>query len=173
MTADRVSDYLRQWRRERPDLDVAPMGVVGRITRAEELLSRGTRAYFAEHGLQTGEFDVLATLRRAGGSCTLTPGRLAESTMTSSAAITHRLGRLEAKGLLERRTDPANRRQVLVALSDRGRALVDEVVEGHVANERRLLAVLSAQEQQQLAGLLERFLAASGDTSREDGSHPG
>lgn len=165
---DRVSDYLAQWRRERPDLDPAPMGVVGRLTRANEVVGRALAAYFAEHGLQRGEFDVLATLRRSGPPYTLTPGRLAESTMISSAAITNRLTRLEDKGLLVRRTDPSNRRNVLVALTDEGLELVDRLVEGHLENERRVLAPLTAQEQARLAGLLERFLAGSGDASRAD-----
>lgn len=165
---DRVSDYLAQWRRERPDLDPAPMGVVGRLTRANEVVGRALTAYFAEHGLQRGEFDVLATLRRSGPPHTLTPGRLAESTMISSAAITNRLTRLEDKGLLVRRTDPSNRRNVLVALTPEGLELVDRLVEGHLENERRVLAPLTAQEQAELAGLLERFLAGSGDTSRAD-----
>lgn len=169
MGRDRVSDYLEQWRRERPDLDPAPMGVVGRLSRAHELISRATRTYFADHGLQAGEFDVLATLRRSGVPFTMTPGELAESTMVSSAAITNRLSRLEAKGLLLRRTDPSNRRNVLVALTDDGLALVDGVVEGHLENERRLLAPLVPEEQERLAILLERFLAGSGDGSHTDG----
>lgn len=167
--ADRVSDYLQQWREARPDLDVGPMGVVGRISRANELAGRATRAYFSSHGLQAGEFDVLATLRRSGAPFTLTPGELAESTMVSSAAITNRLSRLETKGLLRRRTDPDNRRNVLVALTKDGLDLVEQVVEGHLENERRLLAPLTPQEQTQLADLLERFLAGSGDGSRASG----
>lgn len=165
--ADRVSDYLEQWRRERPDLDVSPMGVVGRMSRVHEIVSRSTRAYFAQHGLQPGEFDVLATLRRAGRPFTLTPGELARSTMVTNAAMTNRLTRLEDKGLLSRHTDVGNRRSVLVTLSDEGLALVDKIVAGHLENERALLAPLSEDEQQQLAGLLERFLAGSGDLSTD------
>ncbi|WP_321573368.1 MarR family winged helix-turn-helix transcriptional regulator [Georgenia subflava] len=163
--ADRVSDYLEQWRRERPDLDAAPMGIVGRIARAQELIARSTRAYFAAHDLQSGEFDVLATLRRAGKPFTLTPGSLARSTMVTNAAMTNRLARLEDKGLLARRTDTENRRSVLVTLTPEGLALVDEVVVGHLENERALLAPLRPSEQRQLAGLLERFLEGSGDSS--------
>lgn len=162
---DRVSDYLAQWRRERPDLDPAPMGVVGRLSRAGELVGRLTRVYLAKHGLQAGEFDVLATLRRSGSPFTLMPGELAQSTMISSAAMTNRLSRLEAKGLLLRRTDPSNRRNVLVALTDEGLALVDDIVAGHLENERQFLSPLTPEEQEQLASLLERFLAGSGDAS--------
>lgn len=164
--ADRISDFLAQWARERPDLEVSPMGVVGRLGRASELLSRGIQDYFAEHGLQAGQFDVLATLRRAGSPHTLTPGELADSTMRSQAAMTNRLSGLEAKGLIERRTDPDNRRSVLVTLTDEGLSLVDCVVEGHMDNERALLAPLSRAEQARLAGLLEKLLAGHGDVSQ-------
>lgn len=163
---DRVSDFLAQWARERPDLDVSPMGVIGRLARSSELMSRGLQEYFAEHDLQHGQFDVLATLRRSGPPFTLTPGELADSTMRSQAAMTHRLAGLEAKGLLERRTDPANRRSVLVSLTEEGLALVDRIVAGHVDNERRLLAPLTSAEQDRLAALLEKLLAGTGDIAR-------
>lgn len=144
------------------------MGVVGRLGRASELLSRGIQNYFDEHGLQAGQFDVLATLRRAGRPHTLTPGELADSTMRSQAAMTNRLAGLEAKGLIRRRTDPDNRRSVLVSLTDEGLELVDRIVEGHMANERALLAPLSRSEQTRLAGLLEKLLTGHGDVSRRD-----
>lgn len=164
---DRVSDFLAQWAAERPDLDVTPMGVIGRLARASELMSRGIQAYFVEHGLQQGQFDVLATLRRSGRPFTLTPGALADSTMRSQAAMTNRLAGLEAKGLIERKMDPDNRRSVLVSLTDEGLELVDRVVTGHVENERELLAPLSGAEQERLAGLLEKLLAGSGDIARD------
>lgn len=164
--ADRVADYLAQWHTVRPDLDVSPMGIAGRISRADEVLDRAIQDNFRTHGLHRGEFDTLATLRRSGEPFTLTPGELARSSMITGAAMTNRLQRLEDKGLLERSTDPTNRRSVLVRLTDAGLALVDEAVVSHVAMERELLdAALTAREQRQLAGLLERLLEGSGDTS--------
>lgn len=162
---DRVTDFLEQWRRERPDLDTSPMGVVGRLSRAEQLVSRELRSYFATHDLEPGEFDVLATLRRSGPPYTLTPGGLASSSMVTAAAVTNRLNRLERKGLVRRETDPDNRRTVLVTLTDEGRTLVDRVVAGHLDNEQRLLAPLSEKERAQLARLLARLLEGHGDVS--------
>ena len=165
MERDRVSDYLAQWRSVRPDLDVTPMGVLGRLARTNELAARATRVYFASHGLQPWEFDVLAALRRSGPPFTLTPGRLAESTMVSAAAITHRLTALETRGLLTRRTNPHDRRNVLVALTDPGRDLVDKVVTGHLDTEQTILNALNNQDQNHLAQILERLLAGNGDVS--------
>lgn len=167
--ADRVSDFLAQWARERPDLDTTPMGVIGRLSRVDEIAGRTLQATFQQFGLHRGEFDTLATLRRSGSPFTLTPGELAASSMVTGAAMTHRLQRLEDKGLLERTMDPSSRRRVLVRLTDPGRELVDEVVVPHVRAEQELLdARLTRTQQAQLAKLLERFLENSGDISAPD-----
>lgn len=162
---DRVSDFLNQWHRERPDLDVSPMGIHGRIKRAAEILERGQRDHFAEKGLKHSEFDVLATLRRSGAPFQLTPKDLVAATMSSGATVTNRLSELESRGLLTRHTDPTNRREVIVTLTDEGRATVDEVVVGHLATEERQLDGLTASDREQLASLLQKLLAANGDTA--------
>ena len=165
---DHVDTVLAQWAAARPDLDAAPMGVVGRISRAARLLERGVDEVLEEHDLGGGLFDIVATLRRSGPPYRLTPGALVQSSMVTSGAVTARLDRLVEKGLVTRETDPANRRSVLVTLTARGRRLVDRAVEAHVANEAALLSGLSARERDQLAGLLRRLLVTLGDG--EDGS---
>jgi DNA-binding MarR family transcriptional regulator len=139
------------------------MGVVGRIQRASRLLERGLSEYFATRGLQTWEFDLLATLLRSGPPYQLTAGDLAATSMITSGAITNRIDRLEARSLVSRQTDPTNRRSVLIALTDLGRELVDGVMSGHVANEVRLIGALRPDEQEQLANLLRTMLTALGD----------
>ncbi|WP_052668781.1 MarR family winged helix-turn-helix transcriptional regulator [Nitriliruptor alkaliphilus] len=166
---DAVDRIVAQWRTERPDIDPSPMDVVGRISRAARLLGEGLDEVFAEHGLQRGEFDILATLRRAGAPYRLTPGGLVGSTMVTSGAITNRVDRLVAKGLVSRETDPNNRRSVLITLTEQGRELVDAAVEDHVVNEQRLLAPLDASERGQLADLLRRLLVGLGDVPDEPG----
>jgi DNA-binding MarR family transcriptional regulator len=165
MPEDAVDVILSQWAEVRPDLDAAPMGVVGRLSRASRLLERGLTPVFAEHGLQPGEFDILATLRRAAGSLGVGAGALASSAMVTSGAITNRIDRLVAKGLVTRDLDPTNRRAVRIALTPAGRQLVDRAVVEHVANERRLLAGLDPEGQEQLAALLKRLLVGMGDTA--------
>ena len=160
---DHVDRVLEQWRTERPDLTADPMGVVGRIQRASRLLERGLSENFARHGLQLWEFDILATLRRAGPPYRLTAGALSDSAMVTSGAITNRIDRLEARGLVTRETDPENRRQVSITLTEEERGLVDDVLVGRVANEDRLLASLSAAEQRRLAALLRTLLIGLGD----------
>jgi DNA-binding MarR family transcriptional regulator len=159
---DAVDVILEQWRAERPDLDPGPMGVFGRLSRASRQLDRRLQENFARFDLQHWEFDVLATLRRSGAPYRLTAGGLVASSMVTSGAITNRIDRLVARGLVDRQVDPANRRSVLVTLTAAGLALVDEAVTAHVRHEESLLAGLSADDRTQLIGLL-RTLSRSLD----------
>jgi DNA-binding MarR family transcriptional regulator len=155
---DLVDEILDQWKRERPDLDCEPMAVFGRLSRLDRVSNAAIEARLGEHGLSRGEFDVLATLRRSGEPYTLAPTALARLMMLSSAAMTNRIDRLEAAGLVERRPDPGDRRGVLVALTPDGERVVDAAVADHIENERRLLEPLSAEEQQTLNALLRKLL---------------
>ncbi|MFD0536210.1 MarR family winged helix-turn-helix transcriptional regulator [Actinomadura luteofluorescens] len=117
MERDAVDRIVEQWARARPDLDASPMRVLGRLSRLTRIAERELKALFAEFGLERGEFDVLATLRRADSPGGITAGTLARSSMVTSGAVTNRLDRLVAKGYVTRDLDPANRRTVLVALT--------------------------------------------------------
>ncbi|WP_298322207.1 MarR family transcriptional regulator [Haloactinopolyspora sp.] len=162
---DSVDVYLQQWRTQRPDIDPSPMGIIGRISRAQLFLGRELQKNFAAHGLQSYEFDILATLRRSGPPFRLTAGDLVKTSMVTSGAITHRIDRLAAKELVTRETDPANRRSVLITLTDQGRRLVDDVVVHHVDREMQLLSGLDEDEREQLAALLRKLLLGLGDTA--------
>ena len=139
---DDVDRHIAQWRTERPDLPLDAMATFGRLGRLMGLAAPAIEAVFARHGLTTGEFDGLAALRRSGDPVTLTPTVLARAMMLSPAAMTNRLDRLEAAGLVSRALDPANRRRMRVALTARGHEVVDAAVTDHVANEEHLLSVL-------------------------------
>lgn len=154
---DHVGRILEQWRVERPDLDTSPMGVIGRLHRLAARLDAELRPVFAEAGLGDGDFDVLASLRRAGAPYELTPGELGASTMVTSGAVTKRVDRLIAAGLVERHVCADDARSRRIRLTDEGLALVDDLVERHVANEHRLLAGLSDRERTRLAHLLEAW----------------
>jgi DNA-binding MarR family transcriptional regulator len=159
--ADRAAGAVAQWRRERPDLDPAPMAVLGRLAEAALLVQRDRlEPLFARFGINGGEFDVLASLRRSGGGYALTPTALCAATMLSSGGMTDRLDRLEKAGLIERRRHPTDRRGTLVALTRRGFALVEKAVAAHLENERAVLAGLAKAEQKQLAALLAKLIAS-------------
>jgi DNA-binding MarR family transcriptional regulator len=160
VSSDAVDAILEQWRRERPDLDPGPMGVFGRISRIHALVQESIESVFRRHGLTGADFDVLATLRRAGAPYRLTPTALGRSMMVSSGGTTKRLDRLEGRGLVRRSRDPADRRGTLVSLTAKGRAAVDLLVAEHVHNEQRLLETLTAEQRRQLAELLRVLLLA-------------
>lgn len=159
---DHVARIQAQWRRERPELDVGPLGIVGRLHRLADALNVELRALFAEAGLSDGDFDVIASLRRAGEPFALTPGELAATTMVTSGAVTKRVDRLEAQGYVTRTVSSEDGRSRTIALTAEGRALIDDLFPRHVDNERRLLAGLSADEQVELARLLEKWGRALG-----------
>ncbi|WP_174019748.1 MarR family winged helix-turn-helix transcriptional regulator [Agrobacterium fabrum] len=155
---DHVDHILAQWRKERPDLDVGPMGLLGRLHRLSTYLGREVEAVLLKHGLSSSAFDVLATLRRAGSPYQLSPGDLLAMTMVSSGTMTNRIDQLEKAGLVERIHNPQDRRSVLISLTERGFAIVEEAVSAHVDNQHRLVAHLSEEERDTLDGLLKRFL---------------
>jgi DNA-binding MarR family transcriptional regulator len=154
---DGVDAILEQWRRERPDLDMSPIGVIGRISRLCREIERRLEPVYAASGLEPGWYDVLATLRRAGPPYQLRPSDFAATLMLTSSGTTKRLDRLEAAGHITRRPDPTDRRSVLITLTPKGRRLVDKAAASHTANEHHILSGLTAAEQRQLADLLRNL----------------
>ncbi|WGS18070.1 MULTISPECIES: MarR family transcriptional regulator [unclassified Bradyrhizobium] len=156
---DRAARAIEEWKRERPDLNGLPMMVFGRLAEAAHSVAHNhLRPFLLTNGFQPAEFDVLATLRRAGAPYGLTPTALYDATMVTSGAMTGRIDRLEKAGLVERQSDPADRRGTIVALTKKGFAMIDKVIALHVENERRLLSGLSRKEQETLAGLLGKLI---------------
>jgi len=151
---DGVDLILEQWRRERPELDPSPIGVIGRISRLARELEQRLEPVYREHGLEAGWHDVLATLRRSGPPYRLRPSEFTGALMLTSSGTTKRLDRLEQAGLIAREPDPDDRRGTLISLTSAGRELIDATTEAHLANERRLLSALTEAEQHQLADLL-------------------
>ncbi|WP_291044996.1 MarR family transcriptional regulator [Herbiconiux sp.] len=157
---DRVARIQEEWRRERPDLDVSPQGVIGRLHRLAGALTAELVAVYERHGLGEGEFDVLATLRRSGPPFERAPGELAEHTMVTTGAMSKRIDRLEAAGLVRRRAaGPADGRRRVVSLTPAGRELIDAAFSEHMANEARLVAELDPADRADLERILGRWLA--------------
>lgn len=159
---DRVARIQAEWHRERPDLDVSPQAVIGRLHRLADHLTTELTTVYGAHGLGEGEFDVLATLRRAGAPYERVAGELAQHTMVTTGALTKRVDRLEQAGLVARRRSATDGRARVVALTAAGREVIDAAFTDHMANEHRLVAPLTAAERDQLAGLLTRWIAATG-----------
>ncbi|MEE9389461.1 MAG: MarR family transcriptional regulator [Paracoccaceae bacterium] len=157
---DRAATATAQWRQEIPGHDYGPMEVLGRLAEVAQVINQThLTPVFARFGLQPGEFDVLATLRRSGAPYRLSPTQLFKATMMSSGGMTARLDRLETAGLVMRSPCPKDRRSTQVGLTAKGTALVEQALLAHLENETRLTAALTKAEQQQLGQLLARLLA--------------
>lgn len=154
---DHVDRILAQWRTARPGLDVSPMAVIGRLSRAAAVVDGRLAGTFASHGIDAGTFDVLATLARQGEPFRITPAELAADAMITSSAVAQRLNRLDRLGLVIREPNPDDGRGKFVRLTDAGRALLDAVLPDHLTTEREILAPLTAAERSTLAGLLSKL----------------
>jgi DNA-binding MarR family transcriptional regulator len=155
-----VDTVLEQWNQEKPDLDVASMGLTGRLKRIGRLLEREMERVFNEHGLTLANFDVLATLRRSGSPYRLSPGELLQKTMVTSGTMTHRVDQLTKARLVQRVKNPDDGRSVLIELTQSGLKLIDSAVIHHVANLDRLTDSLNENEFLKLDRLLEKYLSA-------------
>ncbi|MCZ1011697.1 MarR family winged helix-turn-helix transcriptional regulator [Streptomyces lydicus] len=160
MQPDSIAAIVDQWKRERPELDATPMLVVGRLFRLADTLDQRLRPPFAAADLGSGDFDVIAALRRSGAPHSLSAGELSRTVLVTTGAISKRVDRLEARGLVSRSVAEADSRGRLITLTAEGVELADELIAVHLDNQRRLLAGLDGDEQSQLAGLLERLTSA-------------
>ncbi|OFL65345.1 MULTISPECIES: MarR family winged helix-turn-helix transcriptional regulator [unclassified Brevibacterium] len=159
---DEVDRIVSEWQRERPDLDVAPMEVVSRVSRLAKLLDRARKDIFASHGLDVWSFDVLSSLRRAGSPYQLSPSKLTEQMMVTSGTMTNRIDRLVSAGLVTRSPDPGDRRGVRVQLTEDGLARVDGAMLDFLEREHELMSSMSGTQTRRLADLL-RTMSASFD----------
>ncbi|MCY0967052.1 MarR family winged helix-turn-helix transcriptional regulator [Parathalassolituus penaei] len=152
-------DFIQsQWLREKPSLDTRSMGLVGRMYRLQHLIRDEIDECHKAFGLRSGEFDVLATLLRAGEPWCLTPTALFQAAMLSSGAMTNRLNRLEEAGLIRREAAPDDRRSLLVILTAEGKEKIDQAIEAHVATLDRVTSILSEQQTQHMDQLLKDWL---------------
>ncbi|NBE54081.1 MarR family winged helix-turn-helix transcriptional regulator [Streptomyces boluensis] len=160
---DAVEAVLDQWRRECPELDFSPVGVVGRIMRLSRLWDKEIKGFLAQHGLEPGEFDILSTLRRSGAPYELTAGTFLKASLVTTGAITLRVDRMAAKNLVTRVPDAVDRRSVRIRLTPEGLEVIDRVLPLHLANEARLLRGLDADGRTELAATLAELLTSYGD----------
>lgn len=152
---DRATQAKVQWEKELPSLDMDPMVLIGRLAEVQHLMAENLLGpVFASYGLKRGEFDVLATLRRAGAPYALTPTQLYQSTMVSSGGMTARVDRLERNGYIERKPHPTDRRGLMVALAPKGKKLIEEMMPTYVQAQHGAVSSLTAPQQKTLSALL-------------------
>ena len=162
---DSVAQLLSEWARERPDIDTAPVGLVARVIRIAALVTRSAERWLAPLGLTWESFSLIVTLRRVGQPFRLRPLELLQDSLLSSGAMTNRIDRVEAMGLVVRLRDPNDRRGVIVQLTPEGRKLADKAFEVHVTELKTLLKGLPATDRKALAKLLSGWLSELEETT--------
>lgn len=152
--ADTVASIVEGWGRVRPELDVSPLEIFGRLHRSFLLYRAAINALFAQIGTTEPGFDVLATLRRAEPTFTLTAGELAQQTLITTGGLTLRVKRLESEGYVVRHRDATDQRIVHVQLTASGLQLIDRAADDHYANLSRLLDAMHPDQVHELSRLL-------------------
>ena len=158
MQEDKVDILLRQWKKERGDLDISPMEIIGRVFRLGRLVDQALKPIIEKENLSVPEFDVLAVLRRSGEPFCLPIWKLREFSLLSSGAMTNRIDRVESKGLVERIPNSKDRRGVLVGLTSKGKEAIENILPERIDQAKKQVLSLSASERRQLAGLLRKLL---------------
>lgn len=165
---DAVDVILSQWEQARPDLDASPMAVIGRISRAARLIDQQLKVSFEAHDLDAASFDVLATLRRTLPEHRLSPSGLMRTAMVTSGAITQRLDKLQARGLIARAPSRVDGRGSTVTLTQKGRRLIDRALPDHLATEQRLLDGLNDTQRAALIDALRTLI--TNNSTHHDGT---
>lgn len=165
---DDVDKIIAQWNNERPDLDVAPMALIGRFARLSHHLADAMNKTFATYGLNSSSFDVLATLKRSGKPYALSPGDLMTTMMITSGTMTNRIDQLEKRNLVQRVSNENDGRSFLVSLTAEGLALIDEAVTAHVATQHKLVASLDPEQRRLFNEQLKSFLQYFEKTTAPD-----
>lgn len=163
---DEVDEIAAAWSRERPGTPVTSIGVVTRIWRLGKVFADDRRRVLAAAGIDTATLDLVSVLRRSGPPYTLTTRQLTERTLVTAGAISQRVARAEAAGLVSR---TAHGRRVEVSLTPAGHDLVEAAVEQVLTREASLLDGLTAAQRRQLADLLQLLLADVTTRLREQG----
>ncbi|CAH7110020.1 Transcriptional regulator, MarR family [Vibrio chagasii] len=157
---DAIDRVVEQWAKEKPELETEPMAMMGRIMRIAKYMETQVADLHKKYDMKLGEFDVLATLRRSGKPYRLTPSELIGSMMLTSGAMTNRLDKLEAKGLICREHSKEDRRSVSVQLTKDGLILIDQMMTEHVEMQKKLVKSLSASQKKNTNQLLKTWLSA-------------
>ncbi|MGG5174951.1 MarR family winged helix-turn-helix transcriptional regulator [Pseudarthrobacter sp. J1763] len=157
-----MSDYVdtmrQQWASIYPELDTEAAGVVARITRIARMIQLRGDVVLAEHGVTRDEFELMSLLARSAGP--LTPSALAASQITSAAAVTKRLKKLDDAGWVRREVNPSDGRGALIHLTQEGSSVLRPIIDAVAKFDSALLGELTANDSEQLANQLRALLTS-------------
>lgn len=155
---DRLDTLSDAWNARRPEVDIQPWRVWGRITRLNELFRAAIAPALSRHELTFAEYQTLGALVLAGPPYEASPTEIARFNLLTSGGLANLLGRMERNGFLERRARDGDRRGVTVRLSERGLQLFESALLAENAIEHKRIAVLTPEEREILSVLLRKLL---------------
>lgn len=166
---DLAAEVALAWEREHPGVPVGSIGILTRIWQAAKLLTDERRRTLAAVHMDAATLDLLSTLRRSGPPYRLSTRELGARSLVTAGAITQRVDRAQAAGLVRRIPAEPGSRAVYVQLTNPGHRAVEDAVSRLLAYEQRLVDILEPQQQEELARLLSIFLSglASRAASRD------
>jgi DNA-binding MarR family transcriptional regulator len=124
------------------------------MMRVSDKMERLSHDNLLRFDLTPAQFDVLAHLIAAEG---ISQQTLSEKLFVTKGNVCGLIGRLEERGLVERRTDPEDRRSNMLFLTPAGRELTERVVPAHEQFIREHMSTLDAEQQQQLKSLMRHL----------------
>jgi DNA-binding MarR family transcriptional regulator len=169
MSKDFIDDLQKDWNEERPDLDSEPMGVVLRVQALAKIFNERASDRLEQFDLHWWQYDVLSALRRQGKPYSMAATELADAGMLTSGAMTNRIDRLEAAGLVQRNKDTLDRRRVLVQLTDVGLSMIENATEARFDSATDSISQLDDKQRHTLNKLLRLVLMSQEERASDTG----
>lgn len=122
---DELEVLARERARNWPQLDPLNVLISFRVERLVHAMDKDIKRIAANAGLTAGEMLALGAIAALGPPYETSPTELKQALWISLPGIGKRLDRLEARGLVERLPNPADRRGRKVRLTTRGRSALE------------------------------------------------
>lgn len=124
-----------------------------KLMRATESLNSRLNRHLAEADLTVSQFGTLEALLHLGP---LNQRELGQKLLKSGGNITLVIDNLQKSGMVEKKTDPNDRRAVIISLTPKGKQYIKDFFPQHLAKIHEEFSVLTSQEKQQLADLCKK-----------------
>jgi DNA-binding MarR family transcriptional regulator len=160
-----MSEILKEIRQRHPFPTKAEEAAVS-LLRTVAVLSQAMEDFLKKHDLTGTQYNVLRILRGAGDagwSCK----EIGERLVQREPDITRLLGRLEKRGLISRKRDPADRRSVLTTITRRGLSLLDALQPELSRMSRNQFRTIKDDEMEKLLRTLDKIRAANAQVLSE------
>jgi DNA-binding MarR family transcriptional regulator len=160
MESHTVSDALKEWKKERPDLDITTLRVMARLAALGKYLEQENDALASKFNLLGRDLRVLFALRRSAAPHALRPTDLFQQLLVPSGTMTRQLDRLAEQQLIERSDDPTDRRGTIIRLTARGLKLANVAIAESVNTTlfKKAITSLSAKDRLVLEKSLQALL---------------